>query len=147
MQHNRNFNILVNWVKIRARQTGLPRNVCKVQNDENSNWPTLRDSKPNQMDSKWSEIWNIGSLLWILDILKVASYDTFLGARYSLANTASCRCLIFKVKCRFGNFSKQYFSKWLKMMIYLHGMLRHTKWKVLETLNTLGASQVQPGTI
>ena len=84
MQCNRNFNILINWSKVIARQTGLPRNVCKVQNDENKNWPTLRGSKPNQMNSKRLKIWNIGSLLWILGTPKAASYDTFLGTRYSM---------------------------------------------------------------
>ena len=56
IQCNRNFKIMVNWSNFIACQTGLPRKVCKVQNDENYDWPTLRGSKPNQMDLKWFKI-------------------------------------------------------------------------------------------
>ena len=106
MHRKSNFRILVNCSKVIARQTGLSTNVRKVHQHENSKLPTLRDSKPNQMDSKWLEIWNIGSQVWTLDTLKVAYHETFLGVRYSTANTTSCRCLTLRVKCRFGNFSK-----------------------------------------
>lgn len=52
MQHNRNFNIWVNWVKIIAFQIGLPRIMCKFQKHENSKLPTLKGSKPSQTNSK-----------------------------------------------------------------------------------------------
>ena len=111
MQHNRNFNIWVNWVKVIACQTGLPKILCKVQIYENNNWPTLRDSKPNQIDSKWLKIWNIGSLVWILDTPKVANNKTFLVARYSDANKAFCRYLTLRWKWRNYNCSKWDFTK------------------------------------
>ena len=106
IQCNMNFNISINWFKIIMHQTGPPRNMCKVQKHENSNWPTLRGLKPNQTDSKWLKIWNIGSQVRILGTPKFVGYDTFLGARYSKTNTTSCRCLTLVVKCRFDNFSK-----------------------------------------
>ena len=45
--------------------------------------------KPSEIDLKWLETWNIGSLLCILNIPKVVGHDTFLGKRYSNANGAS----------------------------------------------------------
>jgi hypothetical protein len=56
MQCKRNFNILVNWSKVITRQIGLPRIMNIVHQYENSKLSTLRDSKPNQMDSKWLKI-------------------------------------------------------------------------------------------
>ena len=113
----RKFSISVNWVKIIACQTGLPRNVCKLYQHENSKLPILRYWKHSQTDSKWLKIWNIDSQVWTLNIPKVVNHKTFQGARYSNANKPSCHCLTLWVKCRFGKCSKQDFTEWLRMTI------------------------------
>ena len=136
IQCKRNFSILVNWFKVITSQTRLPRILNCLHQHDNNKWPTLRDSKPSQIDSKWIKIWKIGSLVWTLNTPKVTIHETLLGVRYSIANIASYRCLTLRQKCRFDNCSKQDFMKWLVMEIYYHGTHRCTKLKVLEALNT-----------
>ena len=72
----RNFVTRVNWSRFMARQTGLPRNMEDMQIYNRDDWPTLRGSKPSQNMSKRLEIWNIGSQICMLNILKVAGYDS-----------------------------------------------------------------------
>ena len=71
-----NFIIWVNWSKFIVCQTGLPKNMNKMQIYNKGNWPTLRGSKPSQTDSRRLETWNIGSLICILNILKVENHET-----------------------------------------------------------------------
>ena len=59
-----------------ARQTGLPRNMEDMQIYNRDNWPTLRGSKPSQTDLKQLENGNIGSLICVLNFLKVAVHES-----------------------------------------------------------------------
>ena len=58
--------------------------------------PNLRDSKHSQMDFKWLENYNIGSLICILNITKVVGHEIFLGKRYSKENWATVLCLTLR---------------------------------------------------
>ena len=98
-------------------QTGLPRIVNNWTSEQNNNWPTLRGSKPIQTDSKWAENWNIGSMICIINILKVVSHDIFLGKRYSEANWATLHYLTLRQNCKF----------WHQLKMRLHRMIQNGK--------------------
>ena len=136
MQCKRNFLILVKWVKIITSRTGLPRIMNNLHQHDNNKWPTLRDSKHSQTHLKWLKIWNISSLVWTLNTPKEVSHETFLGTKYSIANTTFYHCLTLTQKCRIGHCSKWDFTEWLRMAVCLHGTSGYAKFKVLETLKT-----------
>ena len=87
-QCKNNFFIWVNQVKDIIGRTRLPR-IVNYTNALNSKLPTLRGSKPSQIDSKWAENYNTCSLIYILNIPNVAGHETFLGKRYSKTNWAT----------------------------------------------------------
>ena len=113
----RNFFIWVNWSKVMACQTGLPEIMNNMQIYNKGNWPTLRGSKPSQKDSEWPETGNIGSLIRILNFLKVASHETQLNQRYSNTNMPSCRYLTHEQKMQNWHNSKWDFTEWFEMSI------------------------------
>ena len=51
-----NFLVSVNWVKVITSQTGPPRILNNLHQHDNNKQPTLRDSKPSQMDLKQLKI-------------------------------------------------------------------------------------------
>ena len=84
---------MVNWVKDMIGQIGPPKILTISQMLDNSELPTFRGLKPSQTNSKWPKIWNIGSLMCIINFQKVAGHEKFLDKIYSKANWAIVCCL------------------------------------------------------
>lgn len=136
MKFKRNYISMVKWVKDMTDQTWLSRILGNYTQSENDKLPTLKDSKPNQMNLKWLKTWNIASMVCILNIPKVGNHETFPNTIYSKTNWTIVHCLTLRQNYGIGKCSKWDFTKWLKMTTEHYGTHAYIKWKVLSHWNT-----------